>query len=164
MLTGERYEVKTADYSLLVKIFRKVASKSHKSPHITENYLSTIDISASQVDYLPRDGIDPNFEPAFFEPAPRQKLQALLANSPDDSKGTEITQCLKFPTFGHPRFFDDPLSTTHGLDLYFNNLLARATDETRRERIFEKSCWAVYWFVVCLSILRLRCVLTALHA
>lgn len=80
MLTGERLQVKTAEYKLLVQIYRKI--KSHDTPHLTEDYLSTLGVSASQAGYLHDDGIDPKFKPTFFEPESRKKLQTLLENSP----------------------------------------------------------------------------------
>jgi hypothetical protein len=143
MLTGERLQVKQAEYSLLVQIYSKV--KNHNTPHFTRDYLSTLGVSVSRADYLPSDGIEPSFSPAFFEPLSAQKLQSLLEGAPDDP---EYPESLEFPTYGRPDAFDDVLSTTYGLDSYFTNLLMQQTNETEYTQLSEKSCWISKGFVL----------------
>lgn len=140
-MTGERLKVKGAEYSLLGKIYRRI--KDRDTPHLTEDYLSTIGVSASQVDYLPSDGIDPIFKPAYFEPIPHEKLEALLANPPD----LDPPDHHNFPTFGNPHDFDDAHIRTHRLNSYFIDRISQIIDE-RAVQLFDKSVWAkVYWFV-----------------
>lgn len=115
--------------------------KTHQTPHFTEDTLQTLGVSVSRAGHS-SDGIDPNFNPIFFEPAMRQKLKASLAKAP---QGT------KFPTFAREDAFSDVLTTTHGLDLYFTSRLQQPTDEREYVRLQRTSCWALKQFVIPLS-------------
>lgn len=128
-------QVKRAGYGLLAQLYTRI--KKHHTPHFTEDNLLTFGVSASRVDYLP-DGIDPSFNPTFFEPASRQKLKALLAKSPEDSD---------FTNFDEPGTFSDPLSATYRLNSYFNGRLERPIDDLDCVPLVGKTCWAPKWFV-----------------
>lgn len=123
------------NYKFLSELYRKVLK--YDTPYFTIDHLSSIGVSASQTHYL-SGGVEPSFEPKFFEPISSGKLKDLHS---------EVKEVGEFPTYGLPGDFTDALSTTYGLNLYFQDRLQQETSEKPFTQLIDYCPWVMKWLV-----------------